>query len=98
MFVARLQSAIIVPVALIGVPLLALFGAANAALPGFDCKKARTWSELEVCRDPTLAGLGQRLKQYYDVHTLRLPSEPSDLELSDEQIEGAIALSARLRN
>lgn len=42
------------------------------------------------------SGLVRRLKQYHDIHTLRLPSEPSQLELSNEDIERIATLGVAL--
>lgn len=41
------------------------------------------------------AGLAHRLKQYHDVHVLRLPSEPSELELSEAQVDEAVAIAVK---
>lgn len=38
---------------------------ANAAQPSFDCSKARSWSEHEVCRNEMLAGLDVKLASLY---------------------------------
>lgn len=41
-------------------------------------------------------GLIRRVKHFYNLHTLRLPNEPSQLELSNDDIEGFVALSRPL--
>lgn len=43
----------------------AILVSSKAAQPSFDCSKARTWSELEVCRDDALATLDARLGSLY---------------------------------
>lgn len=45
---------------------------ANAAQPSFDCSKATSWSEREVCRNEILAGLDVKLASLYKAKRAQL--------------------------
>jgi uncharacterized protein len=76
--------------AALAVASLCLLGAslpqsAIAAQPSFDCAKARSWSEIEVCRDDALAGLDATLASLYRTQKARLDQKRHNALIIDQR-------------
>lgn len=63
----------------------ALPQSAIAAQPSFDCAKARSWSEIEVCRDDALAGLDATLASLYRTQKARLDQRRHNALIIDQR-------------
>lgn len=61
-----------------------LLNPAQAAAPSFDCTAAKTWAEITICGDETLAGLDVQVATLYREAKSRLSGQALET-LSDEQ-------------